>query len=77
MSHPFRMFIGNNFIYEMSYVAHAGQAFGELGFINKKVRAATIICSTDTVFGTLDRKGYESSILEIDKRKIKVKYHLD
>jgi hypothetical protein len=43
-----------------------------LGFINKKVRAASVLVVKDTVFGFLDQKGYESSVVESDKRRIRV-----
>jgi hypothetical protein len=47
-----------------------------LGFLNKKFRAATLLTIDDSLFGLLDQKGYEGSVVESDKNRIKVKYQI-
>jgi hypothetical protein len=51
-----------------------GNCFGELAMMNSRPRAASIMSLDDSVYGILDIHGYESSVLENDKQKIRVYY---
>ncbi len=42
-----------------------GSSFGELALIDKKPRAATIICITDCDFLTLDKKSFKKILSDI------------
>lgn len=52
-----------------------GHSFGELGFVNKTYRSGSVVATEDCFFGCLDQNGYESSVIEADKRRIKNHTH--
>jgi CRP-like cAMP-binding protein len=41
-----------------------GEAFGELALLNKKPRAATILCKEDCHFAVLDKKHFKMILSE-------------
>lgn len=50
-----------------------GAVFGELGIIQKKRRAATILCKTTCEMGFITREDYDRILLEVEKTKMETK----
>ena len=48
----------------------SGKMFGELGLINNKRRAATIICTEDTYFAVLSKEDYDRILLTSERRRL-------
>jgi len=46
-------------------------SFGELALLNNEGRAATIVCTKPTMFATLNRRDYNYTLREEEKRKLK------
>lgn len=47
-----------------------GSAFGELALMERKPRAATIICKEDCKFAILDAKDFKEILEEREKKKL-------
>lgn len=63
----------NIFKYIKVAIYSRGKVFGELGILNKKLRAATITCLEDCYFGILTAEDYKNILLERENRKINKK----
>lgn len=59
------------FKYNLASQLKTGDAFGELGIIRKKKRAATIVCLENTHLAVLMKKDYETILLEEQTIKFK------
>ena len=59
---------------ESDYVVYTtfydGDSFGELALINNSPRSATIVCSTDWTFATMDKNDYWKTLSRIESRNI-------
>ena len=51
-------------------VLKKGDSFGELGLLNNKGRAASILCKEDTHFAVLSKDDYERILLKIHQQKL-------
>ncbi|KAL4432492.1 hypothetical protein ABPG74_013346 [Tetrahymena malaccensis] len=63
-------FVNNTFKYNHAFTSGDGLVFGELGILNKKPRAATIICLEDCYFGYLSSQNYQQILMKKEKASL-------
>lgn len=72
LSKPDHYFDGQIFKYYPSTKLITGQAFGELGLLRRKPRAATILCVENTHLGFLKKEDYEIVYFDLQSQKLRI-----